>query len=154
MDSNQFNANGPPKSISKPKSASPLEFNQDQSKDSAFQSKIITNTTNITRPSPPFRPCGRGAMQLSKAIAQYQSKTDFFAEETVRWVFCTGNPPCFAKVLTVPSNRNESVCIQPMKPSLFDSNLLILWEGHTWLAKQCKLEPVQVFSFNHFICQI
>jgi hypothetical protein len=105
-------------------------------------------TKGKTKPSPPFRPCGRGAMQLSKAISQSQSKSilsNSSSEGTAtNWVFCFGNPPCYAKVLAFPSNNNESVYIQPMKQSPFDNKLLTLWEGHTWLAKQNKLISVEV----------
>ena len=102
-----------------------------------------------TKPSPPFRPCGRGAMQLSKAISQSQLLSNSSSESTpTNWVFCFGNPPCYAKVLAFPSNNVESVYIQPMKQSPFDKKLLTLWEGHTWLAKQNKLIPVEVVFSN------
>ena len=105
-------------------------------------------TKGKTKPSTPFRPCGRGAMQLSKAISQSQSKSVLSNSSSesnpTNWVFCFGSPPCYAKVLAFPSNNSESVYIQPMKQSPFDKKLLTLWEGHTWLAKQNKLIPVEV----------
>jgi len=97
------------------------------------------------KPSPPFRPCGRGAQQLSKAIILSKNSPSLDSNgDELNWVLCTGSHPCFAKVLTLPSNSHESVCIQPMKPNQYDPNIFVLWDGHTWLAKRKNLVPVKV----------
>jgi hypothetical protein len=140
------------------KSSSPVDSSQDENSNverskSNSSSKFVHNHGK-PKPSPPFRPYGRGAMQLTRALALSQdSSPQSPSMEFGKWVLCTGNPPCFAKVLTVPSNSDESVCIQPMKPSELDPNLLVLWDGHTWLAKRGKLIPVRVryHLYKHII---
>lgn len=102
-----------------------------------------------TSPHTPFRPQGRGSKQLTKALSQHYDDADHTQIEAYsEWVLCKSEPVCFAKVLS--GEASGKTMIQPFKLSSIDPSLLVLWEGHVWLAKSSNLIPVQVSS--NFYC--
>ena len=108
---------------------------------------LVKNATksafqNRSSPPPPFRPGGRGSKQLV-AIENSKEKSSPMSEEQA-WVFCSGKPPYYAKVISVPSEASDSVMLQPLHQSPHDKCLLLPWDGHLWLAKREKLTIVKV----------
>jgi hypothetical protein len=144
MDSNSKQSESP--------SANPSLLNPTLSKLNFLMSKTPKFQN---RPSPPFKPGGRGSKQLSKAIEQ-SKETSELEDDATKWVLCYGRSPCFAKVISSASEENlESILIQPMRQSPHDPRLLILWEGHLWLAKSDKLYPVKVRRYAYCgICSV
>jgi hypothetical protein len=108
---------------------------------------LVKNATksvfqNRSSPPPPFRPGGRGSKQLV-AIEYSKEKSSPMNEEQT-WVFCSGKPPYYAKVISGPSEASENVMLQPLHQSPHDKCLLLPWDGHLWLAKREKLKVVKV----------
>ena len=119
---------------------------------------LVLSASKARKPTPgPFRLGGRGSKQVSKAIEQIEQDKEKEKEDgicssddtsTLEWVFCTGKSPCFAKVKSVSSDDIESYLIQPMIKSPHDPNLLLLWEGHLWLAKRERMIPIKVGALS------
>lgn len=92
------------------------------------------------RSSPPFRPGGRGAKQLSKALEQ---STEAEEDSQSQYVMCYGKEsPCYAKVMSCTSDKQT--LITPMKASPYDNSLLVPMTGKLWLVKSSYLHPVEV----------
>ena len=95
----------------------------------------------------PFRVCGRGSKQLSKAVEKSNEEKGLTNQE-ILWVYCSGSYPCYAKVIS--TSISDNVIIQPLFPVENDLTLYTLSPGHLWMAKKDKIHPIKVFIFSFF----
>lgn len=115
-------------------------------------------TPNYIRDSPPFRSGGRGSKQLAAVIERSTTNAD--SPQTSipekKYAFFDGTrSPCFVRI--VKENHGGGVLVQPLRANPLDTNFLIPWDGHLWMAMRSKLHHVEVncaddFNLNIFPC--